>query len=515
MLRIFPYIAPEKLLSVFNQKNGVVLLLSGKQNKSRIYRDLVYKKPTDSFETHGIHLNTEDKKQNLNASWSILAFDPVRQYWNTDRAFLSSVEKDWKLVQNNLPVKEIEHMHHYHLPFIGGVIGLLSYDLSYYLEKLPKLEAALKDWPDLALGLYDSAICFDHIHQKCIAFSWGGFKQDKMIRNHKIMAFFNQVETGINSVLSRQVLDKKTSSQEHRKHVWNISKTKDKESVFRKKTARESYIKQLDKTIDYIHQGDIFQANISQEFDTILPKGQAPIDVFVKLVEKSPAPFSGYIRLNEDHIALTNSPERFFLLDRDGVIETRPVKGTCRRKQDPKQDYALARNLFISEKDRAENLMIVDLMRNDLSKISISGSVHTTELFAVETYQNVHHLVSVIQSRLKEHYTGFDILRACFPAGSITGAPKVRAMEIISEIEQIKRHGYCGALGYISFDQRAEFNVMIRSLSFERIRKHASNSLWKGVIRSGGGIVADSDAKDEYYETEIKVSAIKSVLKTI
>tara|TARA_R110000868_G_scaffold53744_9_gene168689 strand:- start:8957 stop:10264 length:1308 start_codon:yes stop_codon:yes gene_type:complete len=257
---------------------------------------------------------------------------------------------------------------------------------------------------------------------------------------------------------------------------------------------------------DYVHAGDVFQVNLSQGFDAQLAQGDDPYAVFERLCRASPAPHAAFFRLDAGHVVLTNSPERFLSL-RDGRVEARPIKGTRRRSEDPARDIALAAELAASAKDRAENLMIVDLMRNDLSRVCLAGSVRVPVLCDVETYANVHHLVSVVVGEIAPGRDALDLVAASFPPGSITGAPKVRAMQIIAELEGESRGAYCGALGWISPAGDMDLNVMIRTATLRR-----TGDRWTAAIRSGGGIVADSDPQAEYEETLTKVSALRRAI---
>ncbi|MCG8442963.1 MAG: anthranilate synthase component I family protein, partial [Caulobacterales bacterium] len=261
------------------------------------------------------------------------------------------------------------------------------------------------------------------------------------------------------------------------------------------------------QAIAFIRAGDIYQANISQGFDATLDPMDHPYSAFRRLIGDSPAPFSAYFHLGADRIAATHSPERFLRVDRGGRVESRPIKGTRPRGGDPSTDARFAAALLASDKDRAENLMIVDLMRNDLARVCAPGSVRAPRLYALESYANVHHLVSTVIGRLPAGGDAFDLVRAAFPAGSITGAPKVRAMQIIAELEGESRGPYCGAVGYVGADGAADLNVMIRAIAFTRGPKG-----WRARFRAGAGIVADSDPITEYDEMLAKAASIRRAL---
>ena len=270
---------------------------------------------------------------------------------------------------------------------------------------------------------------------------------------------------------------------------------------------RETYIAAARRARDYVHAGDVFQVNLSQGFDIALADGDAPWPVFCRLSARSPAPHAAYLCLGDDAVVMTNSPERFLDV-RDGRVEARPIKGTRPRSTDAVADAALVAELVASAKDRAENLMIVDLMRNDLSRVCRPGSVEVPRLCDVESYANVHHLVSTVQGRLSPGRTAFDLIRATFPPGSITGAPKVRAMEIIAELEQQSRGAYCGALGWLGANGACDLNVMIRTASLFR-----AGGGWDVEVRSGGAITIDSDPEAELEETRHKAAALRGALE--
>lgn len=253
----------------------------------------------------------------------------------------------------------------------------------------------------------------------------------------------------------------------------------------------------VQKVIDYIHAGDIFQANLTQRFTADLPKDFSPYGFYQNLRAINPALFAAYLNFDGFSIA-SSSPERFLKLDHKKA-ETRPIKGTRPRHTDPQCDQKNATDLAQSAKDRAENTMIVDLLRNDLSKVCTPHSVHVPELCAVHSFASVHHLVSTVTGELEEGQTALDLLAGCFPGGSITGAPKVRAMEIISELEACPRGPYCGAIGYIGFDGNMDTNIVIRTVVFK-------DNL--AAAQVGGGIVADSDPLAEYNETLDKARAL-------
>jgi para-aminobenzoate synthetase component 1 len=254
------------------------------------------------------------------------------------------------------------------------------------------------------------------------------------------------------------------------------------------------------RVIEYIRAGDIFQANLSHRLEA--PLDGTPLELYRRLRTRNPAPFAAFLDFGELAVA-SSSPERFLRVAPGGQVETRPIKGTRPRGLGPEHDAALALALAESEKDRAENVMIVDLLRNDLSRVCRPGTVRVPQLFALEQYATVHHLVSTVVGELEPEHDAVDLLRAAFPGGSITGAPKVRAMQIIAELEPTQRAVYCGAIGYLSTSGALDTSVVIRTC------------LVRGrdvYFQVGGGIVADSDPEQEYRETLDKAGGLLAAL---
>jgi len=249
-----------------------------------------------------------------------------------------------------------------------------------------------------------------------------------------------------------------------------------------------------------IEEGEVYQVNLSQRFTA--RTAAEPCALYQELRRRSPAPYGAFVRAGGASV-LSTSPERFLRIRPDGSIETRPIKGTRPRGSDAEADSRLARELLASEKDRAENLMIVDLLRNDLSRICEAGTIRVPELFRLESWATVHHLVSVVQGRLRQGIEIDELLAATFPCGSVTGAPKIRAMEMIGELEHVARGPYCGAIGYFGFGGDVDLSVAIRIVVLENGR---------AAFHAGGGIVADSDPGEEYLETVDKARAIIEAL---
>ncbi|MFV8433865.1 aminodeoxychorismate synthase component I [Vibrio owensii] len=352
------------------------------------------------------------------------------------------------------------------LPFVGGALGYFSYDLGRRVESIPELATKDLQTPDMAVGLYEWALVVDHkLEKACV-----------------VGQNTEQAWQWLNSQSLDDVEDFKLIGD------WQSNMT------------QASYASRFDRVQEYLLSGDCYQINLAQRFNASYQGSEW--QAYTKLEAANQAPFSAFIRMPNSAI-ISVSPERFLEL-KDNVIETKPIKGTRPRSQNAELDQANARDLQTAEKDQAENLMIVDLLRNDIGRVASPGSVHVPKLFDIESFPAVHHLVSTIRADLDTQYSAADLLRACFPGGSITGAPKVRAMQIIEELEPHRRSAYCGSIGYISRHGRMDTSITIRTLVAEDNKLYA----W-----AGGGIVADSDCAAEYQETLDKLSKILPALK--
>ncbi|MFQ1771389.1 aminodeoxychorismate synthase component I [Aeromonas veronii] len=359
-----------------------------------------------------------------------------------------------------------------HLPFIGGALGLFGYDLCRRFERLPVQAAADIAVPDMAVGIYDWALLRNVATDDWQLVHWG----DKAGLANRL-AWLEQQQAKPAPAFALQ-------------GSWQSN------------MSRAEYGEKFARIQEYLAAGDCYQINLTQRFSA--PYQGDEWQAYCLLATANKAPFSAFIRLPESAL-LSLSPERFLLLD-GRHIETKPIKGTRPRHPDPATDRQVARELAQADKDRSENLMIVDLLRNDIGRVSRPGSVSVPHLFAVESFPAVHHLVSTIHGELDARWQGVDLLRACFPGGSITGAPKIRAMEIIEELEPQRRNAYCGSIGYLSQHGRMDTSICIRTLIAEAGRLHC----W-----AGGGIIADSDADSEYQETYDKVARILPPLSAL
>ena len=357
------------------------------------------------------------------------------------------------------------------LPFNGGAIGYFAYDLARRIEKIPIIAQDQEQIPDLAIGIYHWAVIVDHLKQQ----SWLVTRDLSFDESERLIHAFSHLPEII--ATDFQVLQAPQA---------NMDKT--------------AYSAAFEKIKAYLTEGDCYQVNLTQRFAS--PCQGDPWQAYQTLRQINAAPFSAYLHVPNAQV-LSSSPERFLRVAQQQV-ETKPIKGTRPRKTDNHADEQQKTDLANSSKDRAENVMIVDLLRNDLSKTCLDGSVQVPTLFAVETYATVHHLVSTVQGELAPELHALDLLRSCFPGGSITGAPKIRAMEIIEELEPHRRGLYCGAIAYISFDGNMDSNITIRTLV------HNQNSIRFWV---GGGIVNDSQLDEEYQECFDKAQALLQLLE--
>lgn len=361
------------------------------------------------------------------------------------------------------------------MPFCGGAIGYFGYDLGRRLERLPVCAQDDEHLPEMAVGIYDWVLVVDHKLRR----SWlVGQGRDHRTRRHwgdLVQRFRAPVRTQVKSGF--RVAGSITTNMDRSRY----------EEAFR-------------RIMHYIREGDCYQVNLAQRF-TVDTDG-SPWAAYKSLRRFNPTPFAAY--LNTPHAqVLSASPERFLKVI-NGQVETRPIKGTRARARDPVRDARIAEELLGSAKDRAENLMIVDLLRNDIGKNCAPGSVQVPRLFELQSFANVHHLVSTVTGRLAPGRDALHLLRGCFPGGSITGAPKLRAMEIIEELEPHRRGVYCGAIGYAGFDGSMDVNIAIRTL----VHTHGRMRFW-----AGGGIVADSSLEEEYQETFAKAAGFLSLLE--
>jgi para-aminobenzoate synthetase component 1 len=366
------------------------------------------------------------------------------------------------------------------LPFKGGAVGYFAYDLGKRFEVIKQKNSKDIDIADMAIGIYQHAVIFDRKLQQC----WLLCSDEQRA---SFISFFNQALTQTNKLAA----ECKTSENKFKLSTpWQSNMT------------HEQYGNKFTQVHDYLLSGDCYQINLAQRFEAQYTGNE--YQAYCALRQENKAPFSAFLRF-ADNAILSISPERFLRLAKNKV-QSKPIKGTRPRSDDATVDNNNAIELQHASKDRAENLMIVDLLRNDISRVCKPGTVTVPELFAIESFPAVHHLVSTVEGIIDSQYDGTDLLRASFPGGSITGAPKIRAMDIIEELEPHQRSIYCGSIGYLSACGNMDTSITIRTLVCHDNKIHC----W-----AGGGLVADSNIDSEYQETYDKVKKILPVLSKL
>lgn len=438
--------AAEYYFAPLSASPWAMMLHSGYANHPHSRYDIVVAEPRITLVTRGKNTEISDVDGNVTTSQA----DPL--------ALLHGALASCAFNESAIP----------DLPFIGGAVGLFGYDLGRRFENLPQLAQADINAPDMAVGIYDWALIVDHHRQVVTLLSYGDV--------HARQAWLAQqsAPTALPFTLTSR---------------WQSN------------MSREQYGEKFRQVQAYLQSGDCYQVNLAQRFQASYQGDEW--QAFVRLNHSNRAPFSAFLRFDDSAI-LSLSPERFIQLEQ-GQIQTRPIKGTLPRLDDPQADAEQANRLANSAKDRAENLMIVDLMRNDIGRVAVPGSVRVPELFVVEPFPAVHHLVSTITATLPPTLHATDLLRAAFPGGSITGAPKVRAMEIIDELEPHRRNAWCGSIGYLSACGNMDTSITIRTVTATQGTLYCS---------AGGGLVADSEEAAEYQETFDKVNRILSQLES-
>jgi para-aminobenzoate synthetase component 1 len=428
--------------------------------------------------------------ENQDCRWSIFTAQPIATLESLagittihhDASISKHLSDPLQLIQTLRKKLFHENNLDHNIPFNGGALGYLSYELGYRFENIKNAQKpsglAL---PEIAIGFYDWALLVDHVEQQLFLMVHCDQSNDSDVHSMWQKRF---------DWLSACCTTTTITSNFNLTSAWqaNMNKTQ--------------YAHKFEKIQQYILDGDCYQVNLAQRFEASYIGNE--YQAYLALLAQNRPPFSAFLRL-PGQVILSLSPERFIKLNNNNV-ETKPIKGTRPRFKDSVADNNSKQALLISEKDRAENLMIVDLLRNDIGKVCKAGSVTVPKLFDIESYPAVHHLVSTVLGKLEDKHSTEDLLRACFPGGSITGAPKIRAMEIIAELEPNQRQVYCGSIGYINADGNADTNIAIRTLlCFEQ-----NIYCW-----AGGGLVADSNVEDEYQECFDKVSKILPCLESL
>ena len=411
-----------------------------------------------------IWLDSSLSKSHRFARYSYLCIDPI------ESLPASSKIHDLRHTLNRYEVGCIDHGP----PFQGGLVGFFEYEFS----DLGTIENCDHDRENCHFRLYDTVIAVDH-HADLLWIISSGLKRNS---GESCMATAQKRIKAIE--LDIKNLPKPVSPPVNL--IWHCKITK------------PDYLKAVHQILEFIRQGDIYQANYSQIFSATIPQNSDIFHIYLSTRKSNPSPFGAYGIFGDQGICCT-SPERLVMVDTHGLVEARPIKGTIKRSTDPLTDQDLRNKLLSSKKDRAENIMIVDLLRNDLSKVCKPHTVHVKKICELESYKGLHQLTSSVQGQIMEDQDAFDLLSAVFPGGSVTGAPKHRAMEIIHQLERHPRRIFCGSLGYFGFNGAADFNIMIRTIQFKGAQAR---------LDVGGGITSMSDPEEEYQECLLKAQKI-------
>ena len=398
---------------------------------------------------------------------------------------------------NDLPAQESDLP-----PFQGGWIFSLGYELGQTIERLPRALHDEFEIPDLWAGAYDCLVAWDHEKEKCFIVASGRSAGELSGRE----GIAKKSITDLKKLASGPDPETPSHNSNHDQfpviphRLYRVPLTRHPQLEIFGHFHREEFEAAVARAVEYIHAGDCFQINLAQRLLGRL--SVSAHELYLRLRKVNPAPFAGFLDLG-DAVVASASPERFLRLGHGGWVETRPIKGTRRRGASPSEDEALARELLESAKDRAENVMIVDLLRNDLGRVCSPGSISVDEVCRLESYPTVHHMVSVVRGKLGPQKNPWDLLRATFPGGSVTGAPKIRSMEIITELESVARGPYCGSLGWLGDNSQMDTNILIRTF--------IAKGGWV-EFAVGGGIVADSKPSLEYEETLHKAEGLLRAL---
>ncbi len=446
---------------------------------TKIYKLDFYKKAEDIFELYkddNMAIFLDSSLENQLGQYSIIGLSPYLILKEVDGIFYKNgapQEESFEQGMKNY-LDKYKESNKTNLPLIAGALGYFSYDYGRKFEHIPSRHPRTLYIPDAIFVFYDFLIIDDKA-ENSLYITARGETEDAEIA-------IRRLEKEIRKCQSHKNPEKQSSLAE-----------------FSPNFTKEDYKNTIDRMISYIIEGDIYIANMTQQLT--VNSSKKPYDVYRYLRTHNPAPFGAFFQCGDFQI-VSASPERFLQV-KDGNIETRPIKGTRKRGENEQEDTLLKEELQNSTKDRSELLMIVDLERNDLNRVCEAGSVKVTKHFAVETYSTVFHLVTTIIGKLKPELKTFDLIESAFPGGSITGAPKIRAMEIIDELEHDRRNLYTGSMGYFSFDGNCDFNIIIRTAV------HQNNVYYLGV---GGGITCESNLEFEYEETLQKAKALLEAL---
>jgi len=438
-----------------------------------------------------VFLESADE-QHVDSHWSIISSAPIATLQSTAGTSLfqqgdiceQSCSDPFALLKTKREAIFDAQISLDEFPFIGGVLGAIDYELGYQFENINNAtQPSALGLPELSLGFYNWALLCDH--------RIGQYYLVTCKTRDAVEPIIQQWESRY-----QWLMNLATPQESHINHLFML------DSDWQSNMTKQQYTDKFNRVKSYILSGDCYQVNLTQRFQASYHGDE--YQAYQALRTQNRPPFAAFLRLPEQ-VILSLSPERFLKLQGD-IVESKPIKGTRPRFEDPLLDLQSQQQLQASEKDRSENLMIVDLLRNDIGRVCQAGSVKVPTIFEIESFPAVHHLVSTVVGKLDCNYQVEDLMRACFPGGSITGAPKIRSMEIIAELEPDRRHSYCGSIGYINADGKMDMNIAIRTLIC------VAGQIYCSV---GGGLVADSEVNAEYQECFDKVSRILPCLSNL
>ena len=475
-----------------------------------LYQEIPYSMPYLVYETfaspNSLLFESVKGPDNI-ARYSYIAFNPCLSVTVKDDLIEMETQQKKVFLHDN-PLKILKQLINVYTqkpldflsPFQGGIAGILSYDFVHFLEELPGTTIDDLSLPDAHFYLVDKLIVFDQLYKKCWILVCPGVRDTiEAVDANTAIAWtekydeaedeIQQIQTQINrGAVNRGILKQSRA---------------DRKIEIEYEMKKKEYMDMVKRAKDYIASGDIFQANLSQRVSAWIHE-KNPWSLYRILRDINPSPFAAYADFGEYQI-VSSSPERLIKV-RNDIVETRPIAGTRPRGRNRKEDERMRNELLLNEKERAEHIMLIDLERNDLGRVSAYRTVKVDELMLTEDYSHVIHIVSNISGRMADGKDCFDAIRAAFPGGTITGVPKVRCMEIIDELEPVRRGPYTGSLGYIGFSGNMDLNIIIRTLVVKGGRAY---------VQAGAGIVADSDPEREYYESLKKAEALIKTLEII
>ncbi len=479
-----------------------------------LYEEIPYSTPYLIYEsvasTNSFILESVKGPEKI-ARYSFIGFDPCLMF-KVKNGFIEIESSRKKTLSSNRPLTKLKKLvksykqrpFEYLPPFQGGIAGVLSYDFVQYFEKLSQNTVDDLNLPDAHFLMIDKLIAIDHLYKKCWIIVCSGVKDllnakgtsDQIDWSDK----YDEAEYKIEKIL-KKVASSKLQNKNPESRIQN-PESEQKIKIIYEMTKNE-YMDIVKKAKEYIASGDIFQSNLSQRVSAYI-SNKSPWSLYSILRSINPSPFAAFVDFG-DYQIVSSSPERLLRI-KDGIIETRPIAGTRPRGRDSKEDEFMREELLLNEKERAEHIMLIDLERNDLGRVSDYGTVRVDELMITEDYSHVIHIVSNVIGNLAENKDCFDAIKAAFPGGTITGVPKVRCMEIIDELEPVRRGPYTGSIGYISFSGNMDLNIVIRTFVIKGEMVY---------VQAGAGIVADSEPEREYYETLKKAEALIRTLERV